>query len=211
MKTISARALAATAALGLVLGPIVGAGAAEAHVTARTSGMGSEGFGVVTFVVPNESDTAATTALTVSFPAVKHLFPEGKSGWTTHVTKNPQGEVTAIGWTADPGTPGIPVGQFSEFNVAGGPFTGTVALPATQVYGDGKVVKWDQNQAPGADEPEHPSPTISPAAVAAAPSDTTARWLGGLGLLAGAVGIVVGAAGLRGRRDNGTVKKESDA
>lgn len=193
-------AVAVSAAAGLALVPVIGAGAADAHVVARTSGMGDKGFGVVTLMVPNESDTAATTALTVRFPGVKHLLPEAKPGWTSKVTKNADGAVTEIRWTANPGTPGIPVGEFTEFNVSGGPFTGEVALPAVQVYSDGESVNWDQQAGPGGDEPEKPAPTINASpADESSPADTLARWLGGLGLLAGVIGVGVGVTARRER------------
>ncbi|GAA3030130.1 hypothetical protein GCM10010528_09520 [Gordonia defluvii] len=194
-------ALAISVAAGLALVPIVGAGVADAHVVARTAGMGANGFGVVTFMVPNESDTAATTGFTVAFPGVKHLLPESKPGWVSQVTKNADGAVTEIRWAAAPGTPGIPVDQFAEFSVAGGPFAGEVVLPAVQRYADGTTAAWDQRSTAGADEPEHPAPTINAAPpVAAAATDHPARWLGGLGLLAGAAGVAIGAAAARGRK-----------
>ncbi|HNP57837.1 YcnI family protein [uncultured Gordonia sp.] len=208
MTLVSARltraAVAASAAAALALAPVIGAGSADAHVVARTSGMGDKGFGVVTLMVPNESDAAATTGLTVRFPAVKHLLPEAKPGWTSKVTKDADGAVTEIRWTADPGTPGIPVGEFTEFNVSGGPFTGEVVLPAVQVYANGETVAWDQQAGPGGDEPEKPAPTInaSPADESSA-ADTLARWLGGLGLLAGAIGVGVGVTARRGGRSDG--------
>lgn len=95
-----------------------------------------------------------------------------------------------------------------------------IALPATQTYDDGEVVNWNESMTPGAAEPEHPAPVVALAAAAAgagdpmggaappappAPpmaspassdtatrSDTTARWLGGIGLLLGA--LALGAA-----------------
>ena len=89
----------------------------------------------------------------------------------------------------------------SQFSVAGGPFAGEVVLPAVQRYADGTTAAWDQRSTAGADEPEHPAPTINAAPpVAAAATDHPARWLGGLGLLAGAAGVAIGAAAARGRK-----------
>ncbi|MFT3899134.1 MAG: DUF1775 domain-containing protein [Gordonia sp. (in: high G+C Gram-positive bacteria)] len=186
-------ALSAAAVLGLA--PILGAGLADAHVVARTAGFGPSGYGVITFMVPNESETAPTTELKVAFPGVKHLSPEGKAGWAAHVTKNAEGGVTEIRWTANPGTPGVPVGEFADFSVAGGPFTGEVKLPATQIYADGETVAWDQAPGPDGAEPEKPSPVINAAESSASGTDRTARWLGGLGLLAGVLGLGFGVAG----------------
>lgn len=205
MTAFSARltraAVAVSAAAGLALAPVLGAGIADAHVVARASGLGDKGFGVVTLMVPNESDTAATTGLTVRFPELKHLLPEAKTGWTSKVTKNADGAVTEIRWTANPGTPGIPVGEFAEFNVSGGPFIGDVVLPTVQAYSDGESVAWDQQAGPGGEEPEKPAPTVKATQAAeSSSSDTLARWLGGLGVLAGAIGVGVGVAARRGGR-----------
>ncbi|GAB10319.1 hypothetical protein GOARA_056_00660 [Gordonia araii NBRC 100433] len=219
MKTTSVRLARAAAAVsiatGLALAPVLGAGVADAHVVARTSGIGEHGFGVVTFMVPNESDTAATTELKVAFPGIKHLLPEAKPGWTAHVAKNDQGAVTEIRWAAVPGTPGIPIGQFAEFNVSGGPFTGELTLPATQIYADGETVAWDQATGPGGEEPEKPAPTINAASEASSSSssDGLARWLGGAGLLAGVAGVGAAIAAMRARRNDaaGTASAKADS
>ncbi|MXP24400.1 DUF1775 domain-containing protein [Gordonia sp. HNM0687] len=232
--TVAAVALAAT-------GMLVGVGAASAHVSASAPTLTQGGYGVVTFVVPNESDTAATTELTVTLPNLKSARPEVMSGWRSNVTTDPATEeVTSITWTALPGTPGVPVGEFAQFRISGGPFPEeeTVMLPATQTYGDGETVDWTQPMGADGEEPEHPAPTVTlPAAdpdaghhgattgsatddsattQAAAAQDSTddaARWLGGIGLALGALGAVVGVAALTrsGRRTNrGGEKGNSD-
>lgn len=130
--------------------------------------------------------------------------------------------VGVVTWTAAPGTR-INPGEFTEFPLSLGPLpTGTdrLVLPATQTYDDGKVVAWNEPPPPDGSEPEHPAPVVAltapavegaaataaavpPAAnpPAAGETDTTARWLGGAGLLVGALGLGVGGgAVLRGRR-----------
>ncbi|HEV2782243.1 MAG TPA: YcnI family protein [Actinophytocola sp.] len=138
--------------------------------------------------------------------------------------------VSAVTWTAAAGTR-IGPGEFAEFEVSGGPLpdnTDRLVVPAAQTYDNGKVVNWNEPPpAAGAPEPEHPAPVIaleaagngdaaqaadngtgtSPDATAggatAAPStsDNTARWLGGAGLVVGALGLGVGVgATLRARR-----------
>lgn len=82
-----------------------------------------------------------------------------------------------------------------------------------QSYSDGEVVKWDQLAKEGADEPEHPAPTLKLAAaitpVAATTSETgdssdqLARVLGGAGLLLGLIGL---GLGLRSRKPAGSEK-----
>ncbi|GAA2990180.1 YcnI family copper-binding membrane protein [Actinokineospora diospyrosa] len=138
--------------------------------------------------------------------------------------------VSSVTWTAAAGTR-IGPGEFAEFEVSGGalPETDQLVLPAVQTYDSGKVVSWDAPPpAAGAEEPEHPAPVVkltkaaaggddhaaaAPAATAtdthgekteaaaAKSSDTTARWLGGAGLVVGALGLGLGAgATLRARR-----------
>jgi len=125
--------------------------------------------------------------------------------------------VRTVTWTANAGTR-IGPGEFLEFPLSVGPLPAGVdelALPAVQTYDDGEVVAWDQAPSPDGAEPERPAPTVSlsPAAVApgeptaapvaavqpsvpAAAGDPTARWLGGAGLLLGALGLGLGAGSL---------------
>ena len=89
--------------------------------------------------------------------------------------------------------------------------TNELVLPAVQTYDDGEVVAWDQPPAADGSEPERPAPTVTLTprrrrrgrphrrrrgahpAPARRRTDTTARWLGGAGLLVGALGLGVGA------------------
>jgi hypothetical protein len=118
-------------------------------------------------------------------------------------TLSAAGTVKSITWTAAPAA-GIAPDQFALFRVAVQlPTTDSVSFPATQTYGDGTVVRWDQATPPGGTEPEYPAPTLaltgvaedehhpSPsatpaptntAATSAAPADSTARWLAGGGI-----------------------------
>ncbi|HEY2060920.1 MAG TPA: YcnI family protein [Amycolatopsis sp.] len=138
----------------------------------------------------------------------------------TKITK----AVTKVVWTAQPGSK-IAAGstEFQEFEISAGPLPSNVdqlEFPAIQTYEDGKVVQWNQPTPANGEEPEHPAPVVKLAAAAsgdgdhaamtattsdaeAAPStsDTTARWLGGAGLIVGALGLGAGAgAVLRSRR-----------
>ena len=130
--------------------------------------------------------------------------------------------VTKVVWTAQPGTK-ISQGEFQEFEISAGPLPSNVdqvEFAAVQTYEGGKVVDWNQPTPPSGEEPEHPAPTVKLAAAesdghgaatqtantsdnaeAAAGEDTTARWLGGAGLVIGALGLGAGAgAVLRSRR-----------
>ncbi|MBH0778936.1 YcnI family copper-binding membrane protein [Nocardia bovistercoris] len=206
------------AASGAVL---LGAGSAAAHVTADAPGAAQGGYSVVTFRVPTESDTAATTALTVTMPGVKSARTEPLPGWSAKVDRNDKSDAVAVTWTADAGNPGVGPGQFQRFVVSLGPLPEqpTVTFAAKQTYSDGKVVAWDQAAGPDGAEPEHPAPTITLAEAksedghghstgdehAAAKSedatDDTARLIGGIALALGLLGVALGVGTvLRGRR-----------
>ncbi|MCM6776915.1 YcnI family protein [Nocardia sp. CDC159] len=215
MSSVISRALvAAGATAGLA---VLATGTAGAHVTADAPGASQGGYGVVTLRVPTESETAATTKLTVQLPNVSSARTEPMPGWSAKVDRNDKNQVTAVTWTAEPGNPGVGPGQFQRFVLSVGPLPKQekVSLPAVQTYSDGKVVAWDQPMGPNGDEPEHPAPTLTLAAskggdghdAAAATeaghhdSDDTARWLGGIGLGLGALGAALGLGSLiRSRR-----------
>ncbi|MEC3982109.1 YcnI family copper-binding membrane protein [Amycolatopsis sp. H20-H5] len=135
--------------------------------------------------------------------------------------------VTSITWTAQPGTK-IGGTEYQEFDISAGPLPSNVdeiEFPAKQTYDSGKVVDWNQPTPAGGEEPEYPAPALklgaaesgdghaAPAvataadghteATAASSSDNTARWLGGAGLVVGALGLGVGVgvgATLRARK-----------
>ncbi|MEV6770933.1 YcnI family protein [Nocardia sp. NPDC051030] len=215
MKTSISRALGtAVTAASLTL---LGAGIASAHVTVDAPGASQGGYAVATFKVPNESDTATTTKVTVAVPNLKSARTEPIPGWTAKADKNDQGQVTAVTWTADPGNPGVGQGQFQRFALSLGPLPkqDTVSFNATQTYSDGKVVTWDQKENADGTEPEHPAPTLHLAAKGdgdddhattteakdSSDTDNTARWLGGIGLALGALGAALGLGSvIRGRR-----------
>jgi uncharacterized protein YcnI len=144
-----------------------------------------------------------------------------KNGKNLDVT-NP---VTKIIFSAQPGS-GIAKGdtELQEFEISASTLPSNVdelVLPAIQTYDNGQVVSWNQESTGGA-EPEHPAPTVQLAAASSATghdamnansdtgsaaggsvasSDNTARWLGGAGLIVGALGLGVGGgAVLRNRR-----------
>ncbi|RLP33772.1 YcnI family copper-binding membrane protein [Nocardia seriolae] len=215
MHTSVSRALITTAAgTGLLLS---GAGVTSAHVAVDAPGASQGGYALVTFRVPDESDTASTTKVSVALPNPKSARTEPMPGWTAKVEKNAQGDAVSVTWTADPGNPGVGPGQFQRFAVSLGklPSQEKVSFNATQTYSDGKVVEWNQPMNADGSEPEHPAPTLTLAkgggdddAPAAADSDKsdkgtddTARWLGGIGLALGALGAALGLGSvLRGRR-----------
>ncbi|WP_063906099.1 YcnI family copper-binding membrane protein [Nocardia kruczakiae] len=202
---------AALAGIATAAATVLAAAPASAHVTVSGPDASRGGSAVLTFRVPNESATgSATTQLSVQLPALTEVETEPVPGWKTKVTRDDNHRVVAVTWMADPGG-GIGAGQFEQFSVLadGLPDADTVTLPATQTYADGRVVKWDQ-PASGDTEPEFPAPTLALApaheggaqnhgdvhAAAAAEeheTDTTARWLGSIGIVLGALGVLAAA------------------
>ena len=230
---------------------IATAGPALAHVSVQPGEATKGSYAKIAFRVPNESDTAGTVKLEVTFPAdtpIASVRTRPMPGWTaerrveklatpieSHGTEITEA-VRTVTWTAQPGVR-IGPGEFTEFEVSLGRLPEDVdrlVLPAVQTYDDGEVVRWaDEPPAEGAEEPEHPAPVLElvsaeptnghgdggasdqaqPASGAttgsgsdtqAAAQDTTARWLGGLGLLFGELGlglaIAVVGGGRRGAR-----------
>nr|WP_042184086.1 YcnI family protein [Kibdelosporangium sp. MJ126-NF4]CEL16064.1 Conserved membrane protein in copper uptake, YcnI [Kibdelosporangium sp. MJ126-NF4]CTQ93990.1 Conserved membrane protein in copper uptake, YcnI [Kibdelosporangium sp. MJ126-NF4] len=127
--------------------------------------------------------------------------------------------IGTISWTAQAGTR-INPGEFQEFDISAGPLPNAdqLVIPAIQTYDGPKgEVKWDAPPADGA-EPAHPAPVVKLAAagasedahggagtpadtkpaadsktdMAAAGTDNTARWIGGVGLVVGALGLGLG-------------------
>ena len=195
------------AAVALYLVSAVGIPAAGAHVHASSDNPVRGAMAVVTFQVPNESNTgAATTALTVSLPNVASASTESIPGWTAKLDRDTaSGTVRSVTWTAAPNG-GIGVDQFAVFRISLQlPDTDTVSFPATQTYSDGAVVKWDQPPLPSGGEPEHPVPTLTlsaeqqPQRPAARTADDTALWVAIAGAVIGAAGLVLGLLNWRRR------------
>lgn len=230
-----------SAAVGIT--GLLSAGIASAHVTANVYGAQPTkgGYGAVFLRVPNEEADAGTVKVEVDVKpeyAISGARTKPVPGWTAEVTKTKldtpvktasgteiKEVVSKISWTAQPSNK-IAAGstEFQEFEISLGALPSNVdelVLPAIQTYEGGKVVSWSEVQAAGAEEPEHPAPTVKLAAAssddhhgAAAASDThteeaasssssdnTARWLGGAGLVVGALGLGVGAgATIRARK-----------
>jgi uncharacterized protein YcnI len=191
-----------------------GTALAWGHIHVSSDNAVRGGTAIITFQVPNESNTgAATTALTVTLPDVTSASTESMPGWTAKLDRDAaSGTVRSVTWTAAPNG-GIQADQFALFRISVQlPDADTVSFPATQTYSDGSTVKWDQPPLPGGGEPERPAPVLTLAAGPAgphehhpppgapadhgapseqskAPADNTARVLGGAALTVGALGI----------------------
>ncbi|MHA6779459.1 YcnI family copper-binding membrane protein [Pseudonocardia saturnea] len=208
-RRLALRAATVLAAAGTVV--LVTAAPAFAHVTAQPGQAEQGGYGVVSLRVPTESETAGTVALHVTLPPLRSVRTTPMPGWTAALQKSGE-TVTGVTWTADPGVR-IGPGQFADFALSLGPLptdTDTLVLPAVQTYDDGEVVAWDQPPNPDGSEPDRPEPTVElvPAGGDGPSADDTARWIGGGGLLVGALGLGLGGGAVlqNRRRAKGTTR-----
>jgi uncharacterized protein YcnI len=193
-NSLTSRALiTAAATTALAVGALAGSAPAFAHVHVDADDPVQGDSAIVTFQVPNESDSGSpTTALSVALPNLTSVSTAVLPGWTAKLDRDDAaGTVRSVTWSASPNN-GIGADQFGLFAIRVTlPNSPTVSFPATQTYADGTVVHWDQQPLPGGGEPEHPAPMLTLAAgggqtgsehttsehtsVAAAPPETTAE------------------------------------
>ena len=216
-------AIVSAVAAGLTL---IGALPAAAHVRVTGDSTAPGSYSALTFRVPNESDTASTSKLSVQLPQdtpFASVRTRALPGWRAVLVTAPLPDpvevngatltkaVRTVTWTAERGA-AIAPGQYQEFALSVGPLPagGEVLLPTTQTYSDGEVVRWDEPTPADGSEPEHPAPTLpvvaattsgdapSGSAAASVPSaDTGSRWLGGAALALAAVGTALAGLALR--------------
>ena len=218
-------ALLATAALALVV-----PATAQAHVTLQPDTGVAGAYTRLDVRVPNERDDASTNKVEVQFPdGFASASYEPTPGWDVKVTKKTldkpvqtdDGEITegvdTITWTAKSEADAIPPGAFEDFGLSvqiPGKAGDKLTFKALQTYTGGEVVRWI-----GAEDSDNPAPVVSVndgAAAAATPAPTQAAATatpaaaessddGGNGLaivalIVGALGLIVGGAGLMAAR-----------
>ncbi len=131
-----------------------------------------------------------------------------------------------VTWTADNAASGIQPGDFQGFQILVGALPGTgdqVVFKAVQTYASGVVVRWVDPVAPGAPAAEHPTPilqltsgsgepttptttatgtgAVATGAVKSAQDDAdNAKTLAIIGIVVGALGLIVGGIALASRR-----------
>ncbi|MBN9607104.1 MAG: YcnI family protein [Actinomycetales bacterium] len=155
MPRPAAAALALGAALALVLtAPL----AANAHVTLDGNTAEPGSYPLLTFKVPTESESASTTAITVTltdapFASVRTV---AQPGWSSEIGRDGSGAATSVTFTAT--GDGIGPDELGLFQLSVGPVpdTGSIVLPVSQSYSDGSVVDW----ADTADGADHPAPVL---------------------------------------------------
>lgn len=170
------RRLAAVLAAAILLTTLT-APPASAHVHVSSNDAAQGGYGLLTFRVPTESDTASTTELIIELPKdtpITSVSTQPIPGWTAELKTeklsepipSDHGEITSyvsqISWSADSKQDGIAPGEFQQFSISAGPLpeTDSIAFPTEQRYSDGSSVSWDEI-ASGAAEPEHPAPALN--------------------------------------------------
>ncbi|HVM26100.1 MAG TPA: YcnI family protein [Mycobacteriales bacterium] len=175
---LSARRLLTVAAVSAAALVVPLSGAASAHVTVQAPGATQGGYTKLTFRMPTEREVPST-GLEVAFPdehPITSLRVKPKAGWTYEIVRAPLDEpievhgrqiterVSRIVWTAT--GEGVGPTEFEEFEVSGGPMpeVESLTLPALQTYADGEVVRWIEEAAEGAEEPEKPAPVLELAA-----------------------------------------------
>ena len=211
---------------------LAGAAPAFAHVTANPSTIQKGGYGVVTFRVPDEDDTAGTIALTVSLPT-DHPFSSVRTtpvaGWavtTNEVALNPPLKdddgnaitktIGSVTWKANPGNK-IPAGAVPRLPALARAVPGQRRRHPDAHQPDLRQREGRQlgrpaqrrrfrARAPGTvGRPDRGdqrrltrrmSASAAPADPPSSSDDTTARWLGGAGVLVGALGLGFGGGAL---------------
>jgi uncharacterized protein YcnI len=194
---------------------------AFAHVTVQPGEATQGGYATVAFQVPNERDDASTVQLEVTFPTdhpFPSVRTQPVEGWTVQVDTAPldppitrNGEevteaVSKITWSGG----SIEPGTFQRFPISMGPLPEAESLEfaSLQTYSDGEVVRWIETATPGGEGPERPAPTLVLVAAtdeeaadtppATLPSDVattsdvdSAKTVGIIGIVLGALGLIV--------------------
>jgi periplasmic copper chaperone A len=159
-----------------------GVGTASAHVSVSSDDAQPGGFGVISFRVPNESDTASTVSVRIQIPEdapLAFLSTQPVPGWTvtrTETDLEPPVDVhgqeissytSVVEFRAEEGA-GIGPGEFQEFRLSGGPFPDaeSITFNVVQGYSDGTEQAWIEPTIDGQAEPEHPAPVLRLAASA---------------------------------------------
>ena len=142
--------------------------AAIAHVTIQPGEWEAGAFARMVVRVPNESDAAATTQISMQFPeeVISARFqphPYCEREVQMEPLDQPVEETTeriaSVTWTCDPG---IEVGEFDEFGISfqvpedAAPGD-VIMFPAVQTYSDGEERAWVEED----EEAESPAPRIT--------------------------------------------------
>lgn len=160
LRALAAGATALTLGVGLaLLTPL----AASAHVSLDENTAEAGSYALLTFKVPNESESANTTSVTITLPTDTPFVSVRTvpvPGWEAEIVTSTLPEPVEVGDTTITEAPtsivftatgeGIRDGQLQLFPVSLGPVpdVGSLAMPVDQGYSDGSVVPWAGEDAP---------------------------------------------------------------
>ena len=217
---ISASVALGAGALLAVSAPL----AASAHVSLVENTAAAGSYALVTFKVPNESETAGTNKVVFNLPtdtpfASVSYVPV--AGWTAELNEETLPEPVAVGeseitdavtsvvWTPQESDGGIADGELQLFSISVGPVpdVDSITLAVDQTYTDGTVVSWSEdadadkpapvlyvNAEPAADEHAATHDEDEEAEASAASTDSSSEDV--LARVLGIGGLVVGAIGI---------------
>jgi uncharacterized protein len=120
----------------------------------------------LTFRVPNERTSVATTGLVVQFPRdrpISSATARAAAGWSARVrmrNAGPAPAVDTIAWSGGAIRPGS-VGSFAVSTGLLPAHGDALVFKALQTYANGEVVRWVQVQGPGEPEPPNPAPVLA--------------------------------------------------
>jgi uncharacterized protein len=206
----SRKLLASAAVAGFTM--IAMASPAFAHVSVDPTRVVKGSEVVLTFHVPNESETATTTKIEMQMPkdnpfGVVSVQPV--AGWTATATTSKLDQpivtddgtvdeaVTSITW--DGGA--IKPGDFEDFEILVGPIPTTatsLTFPTVQTYDDGTSTSWVEVASASGAAPEHPAPEVLVVAQqgSGGGKDSNTKTLAIAAAAVAGVALVVGAIAL---------------
>lgn len=180
-RTPTRIAAASVGALAVVLAAAL---PASAHVTIKDPVQAAVGsYPTLTFLVPNERESANTEKLQVILPTeaaakLPNALAKRVPGWK-HVIEKRGGDgigegVVSVTWIAQSNRASIHAGEFEEFKLSVGqiPDTEKIYFEAVQTYSNGEVVRWDERPTAETPHPAHPAPSLK--VVPAATTSTSA-------------------------------------
>jgi uncharacterized protein YcnI len=181
----------ALARSGVLFAVLALAPSAFAHAELFPSSVPSGDGQLLQLAIPNEKENASTTEIQLTAPKgfeLEHVA--AVPGWTVTVTGS------SVTWKGDLKGEGLAVLPFTGVPKNAGEYAFTVR----QTYSDGSVVDWS-----GAESSDTPAARIQATAGAAAASSTgsddSSKTIAIIALVVGALGLLVGGAGLiSGRR-----------
>jgi uncharacterized protein YcnI len=177
-------------------GALVFAATASAHARVSPAVSVSGKLQLYSLAVPTEKENLATTKLVLTVPSGFGIdsFVPPPPGWHQQIQQTGSGDsavVTKVTWTGGH----TPTGQDSLFQFLAQPAANkSYTFGVQQTYSDGSIVNWS-----GGESSEAPAPTIQAVSSLGGGGGTStltivALIVGVLGLLAGGLALVGGAA-----------------